>query len=80
MAKEFEINFRGRSDNDVDYDTGLRISGDLETIGRLFAEYAAEASRRGQHEPVTILIAAFKQMQRLHPEEQGKIIKPKFMA
>jgi|HubBroStandDraft_4_1064222.scaffolds.fasta_scaffold2332034_1 hypothetical protein len=76
--KQFELNFRGSSEDGVNYDSGLIINGELDIIGRLFAEYAYEAARRGQPEPMRILIAAFDAMQRKNPDNQSRIIKPKF--
>jgi hypothetical protein len=79
MAKKFELNFRGQSFDDLNYDTGLRIEGEMDIIGRLFAEYALMAAHQGQPEPMRILVAAFERLQKNMPENGGKIIKPNFI-
>jgi hypothetical protein len=77
-SDSFEINFRGNTTDGINYDSGLRITGNMETIGRLFAEYALEAARQGQQEPLRILIAAFERMRQNSEGDPGKIIKPIF--
>ena len=79
MATKFELNFRGNSDDGKDYGCGMTIDGDYETIGKLFADYCLAESRAGHNEPMIILIAAFKEIQKLTPDNgAGKIIKPNF--
>lgn len=79
MKDSFEMMFSGRSDNGNDFDTKMIMSGNTDIIGKLLAQFALSEARSGKPEPMRVLVAAFEMMGKLSGQEEGKIIRPKFV-
>jgi hypothetical protein len=68
--KVFEFHFTAEtlSDSDTALGCELKMSGPSEKIGQMFAIYCQEQLKRGQSDPIRVLIAAFEQMQKINPK------------
>lgn len=73
--KIFEMAFFAETIDNSTNELGcdLKLSGDADKIGMMFGRYAVEQMKRGQPEPIRVLIHAFEQVQK---DSGNKILSP----
>ena len=65
MAKhQFYLLWEGASDNGKDWRAGMQLTGAVNPIGKLLADFAVNEMLNGHREPMKVLDDCFRQLQK----------------